>query len=516
MPLPYPIFFGVHLSFFFFLVVFFSSSHTNAGYKETPSAKYCPLRIGSRFPGVLFAPFEAEAYNQFNFLELFLEGLVSTDLLGQLQSGVASSWQIFEGGARYRFFINRHAQFHNGSPIRAQDVQYSLCQHLNPQKKSLLKNYLGLVLADLRYDPRSHSCPAVQITGSHAVDIHLKGPYPLLLSVLSHPGFGIVPDGFDGTEKIGSGPYRFDFENEKGVIFLKKASSFWGPPPEHQAISWTTFHTSEELVEALSQEKINLAFGFSLLNTKLDKISGFHKSHLGGISSVHFYLNSSRPLFKEIEFRKDFVGLLNSFKQASSFFSNMDLLLNTCLPQGLMPFWYYKRPHQHMSPSTFKQKYGFHEKNLKFLVLNHVLNPAFHENFKKKMELSGFKIMDIKTRKTSYVETIVKGQFDLLLFTFVGLGADPDAYLPGLDFGYLLNHTPAHLKIFREKLQKARFLSPPEERLDQYAKIFMEYEKQYYIVPFLQRYPPVFYSSYLSLPNFDFNNYITLRAIKTK
>ena len=54
------------------------------------------------------------------------EGLVKPDSSGELQPAVASDYRISEDATTYTFTLRDGVKFHDGSPVTAEDVKYSI------------------------------------------------------------------------------------------------------------------------------------------------------------------------------------------------------------------------------------------------------------------------------------------------------------------------------------------------------------------------------------------------------
>ncbi len=64
---------------------------------------------------------QAQGLAAVNLLRDIREGLVTFDEHGELVPGQAASWQEFDGGRRYRFYLRPEARWSNGDPVTAED-----------------------------------------------------------------------------------------------------------------------------------------------------------------------------------------------------------------------------------------------------------------------------------------------------------------------------------------------------------------------------------------------------------
>ena len=71
-------------------------------------------------------PHKAVAAGTKEVLFNVFEGLVKPDSEGNLNDAVAESHTISEDGRVYTFTLREGVKFHDGTPVTAQDVKYSL------------------------------------------------------------------------------------------------------------------------------------------------------------------------------------------------------------------------------------------------------------------------------------------------------------------------------------------------------------------------------------------------------
>ena len=64
---------------------------------------------------------QAQGLASVNLLRDLREGLVTFDQSGELVPGQASSWQVLDGGKRYRFTLRPDALWSNGDPVTSLD-----------------------------------------------------------------------------------------------------------------------------------------------------------------------------------------------------------------------------------------------------------------------------------------------------------------------------------------------------------------------------------------------------------
>jgi peptide/nickel transport system substrate-binding protein len=143
----------------------------------------------------------------------------------ELEPRLAESWTPNDDGSVWTFKIRQGVTFHDGKPLTAADVAYTLNLHADPANKGNALSAFG--------DPGGLSAGGAKAIDDATVEVTLNGPnggFPYLVSADNY-NLVIVPDGFDTTtwEKsfIGTGPWVLDtFTPQQGVTYTKNAS-YW-------------------------------------------------------------------------------------------------------------------------------------------------------------------------------------------------------------------------------------------------------------------------------------------------
>ena len=148
-------------------------------------------------------------------VQQIFEGLVALDEHNVLVPALAERWEMSTDGTNYTFYL-RPAVFHNGSPLTAADVMYSLQRLLDPSVASPG----SWVLADVAN---------MEVLDEHTVRIALKRPNSTFLSLLAMPYCSIMPEDAENpaTEPVGAGPFKFHRWHVGEKLVLHKNESYW-------------------------------------------------------------------------------------------------------------------------------------------------------------------------------------------------------------------------------------------------------------------------------------------------
>ncbi len=149
------------------------------------------------------------------------QGLTSIDRDGAVKPLLAKSWDISEDGLVYTFHLEDGVTFHDGNPLTAADVKYSLDtargeDSINAQKQLFAK------------------IASVEIVDDLTVKVSLSAPQGDFLYNMGWGDAVIVSERnaeTNGTDPVGTGPYRV-LEWVKGDhVTLVANPSYWGDAP---------------------------------------------------------------------------------------------------------------------------------------------------------------------------------------------------------------------------------------------------------------------------------------------
>ncbi|MFK3777520.1 ABC transporter substrate-binding protein [Agrobacterium sp. NPDC089420] len=152
------------------------------------------------------------------------DNLVTRDDAGTIVPQIATSWK-YNSDEEVVFQLREDVKFHDGTPLTAKDVAFSINRIINP---AFASPQLG----------QFNKITSATATGDHEVTLKTNGAYPVLLAQLVK--LSIVPqhaveakgdDAFNAAP-VGSGPYKF-VSWQKGVaVKLERNADYWGDKGE--------------------------------------------------------------------------------------------------------------------------------------------------------------------------------------------------------------------------------------------------------------------------------------------
>jgi peptide/nickel transport system substrate-binding protein len=166
---------------------------------------------------------------------------------------LAESWTVSPDGLVYEFVLRKGPRFHNGEPVTAEDVKFSLERYRGAAHKTLKANVAAVETPDARH-----------------VRVRLKKPWPDFMTFYtSATGAGwIVPKkyveqvGDEGYKKapIGAGPYRFVSFTPGVELVLEAFDQYWRKAPSVKRLVLRVIPDEATRLAALKRGEVDIAY----------------------------------------------------------------------------------------------------------------------------------------------------------------------------------------------------------------------------------------------------------------
>lgn len=151
------------------------------------------------------------------------ESLTMYDERTNVVPSLAQKWEITNGGKTYVFHLRPNVKFHNGQPLTAEDVKYSVERILNPKTASPWRDWLVSIKEVTAVDPMT-------------VRMNLDAPYPDLLGAFAAMrASGIIPKGLAEKENlkikaVGTGPFKLAEYVPQDHLTYVRNPDYWDKP----------------------------------------------------------------------------------------------------------------------------------------------------------------------------------------------------------------------------------------------------------------------------------------------
>ena len=190
------------------------------------------------------------------FMMLYaLHDAVVKPLPGQpMAPSLAESWSMSKDGLAYEFVLRKGVKFHNGEPVTAEDVKFSLERYRGGGAATLKARVAGVDVVDAQH-----------------VRIRLKQPWPDFMTFYGTPATGaawVVPKkyvekvGDDGFKRapIGAGPYRFVSFNPGVELVLEANEQYWRKPPAVKRLIFRSVPDDTTRLAMLKRGEADIAY----------------------------------------------------------------------------------------------------------------------------------------------------------------------------------------------------------------------------------------------------------------
>lgn len=199
----------------------------------------------------------AWSVNTGGVMSLVQEGLMAFDDELAVTNGVADEFEQTDP-LTYVYRIGEGVVFHDGSPVKAEDVAYSMNWHLDPANGSQMAPFYA-------------SVDAIEATGEREVTVHLKRPDAQFQYTPAHMGGFIMqkaqmeahPDDY-GTPSvlpIGTGPYRLTEFVPGERIVVEASGNYRGDAPAVGRITFLAIADQQTRLLAMRKGDIDGTFG---------------------------------------------------------------------------------------------------------------------------------------------------------------------------------------------------------------------------------------------------------------
>ncbi|HAG69900.1 MAG TPA: ABC transporter substrate-binding protein [Lachnospiraceae bacterium] len=237
-------------------------------------------------------PHKAVAAGTKEVLFNIYEGLLKPAPDGNIIPAVAESYEVSEDGTRYSFRLRNGVKFHNGEPVTAEDVKYSIEKSAGMTgDESLIPAFSLIKSVDIE-DPST-----VVITLSEG---NLEFPaYLASANAAVIPASNAAPD----TIPIGTGPYQCVSRSPQENLVMKRFDDYWGEKAYIEDVTFKIEANADSVVMDLLGGSIDM---FPRLTTsQVSQLSEDFTVYEGTMNLVQaLYLNNEYGPLKDVRVRQ--------------------------------------------------------------------------------------------------------------------------------------------------------------------------------------------------------------------
>lgn len=340
-------------------------------------------------------------------------------------SGVLAARWTRETPRRYRFFLKENVKFHDGTPLKADDVVHTFSLLMAPETKSPY----GAMLRD--------KIAQVKSRGSFQVVFTLKKPFASFLSDLELP---ILPRSATGSKSglVGTGPFRFVHSKVNEVKLAPFPGHHSGQPPAQGVVFKVVRDPNTRLLK-LRKGDVHLAIN----SVPVSKLLLFQRKPLRdrfnvvegpGLSYQYLGLNLRDPILGNVKVRRALAHAINRdvlirYRQKGHARPAVGLMApgSPYTPTGLKDYAF-----DPAEANRLLDEAGFPRKNDHRFTLHYKTTTDRHAAVQARVIRSDLARVGIEVKIRSYewgtfYEDIIKGNFQMFSLRWIGV-SDPDFY----------------------------------------------------------------------------------------
>ena len=267
--------------------------------------------------------------------KLVFSPLINYSGSGEPVPDLAENYEISKDGKIYTVNLRKDAFWHDGKPVTAEDVVFTIKTVQNPQHKSPLRaNWQGVSVEEIdqytvRFSLRTAYAPFLENLTLGIIPKHLWekiSPEQALLHELN-------------LKPVGSGPYIFDQfkQGRDGSISwyrVKRNTNYFREGPYLRKITFLFYKSEEEMLAAYQRGQIE---GFGPVTVgKVPELAPYAKVVQAAMPRLFgiFFNEKAAPLLAEKSVRRAIAHALDKKEITSSVISSGAIPVESVLPLG--------------------------------------------------------------------------------------------------------------------------------------------------------------------------------------
>lgn len=239
--------------------------------------------------------------------KLVFAGLFGYDQYNRLRSELATGWTVENGGKRYIVSLDSHASWHDGKPVTADDVVFTVTTIKNPRTRSqLYSSWAGISVAKLAVDKVAFDLPAPYAPFPHALTFGLL-PRHILATVspeqLREHSFNRNP--------IGTGPFMFNHlqiinpSESRSVLYLDANRSYIRGTPKLATFQLHVYKDHDAVKKAFEMREVTAATDVDSADlAEIARVQGEAKVARASLyNGVYAFLRNDSTILSDVQVR---------------------------------------------------------------------------------------------------------------------------------------------------------------------------------------------------------------------
>jgi len=229
--------------------------------------------------------------------ELIFDSLLQKDEHFNLRPWAAESWEVRDP-LTYVFHLRKGIRFHDGRPLGARDVKWSIDSMTD-----------GTVVSSKTATTSYQHIASIEAPDDQTVIFHMKEPDSGLPWNLSDGAMGIVPYGSDKSfsqHLVGSGPFKLVKNEQDNEVIVIRNDDYWAEKPKVERIRFAvvpdTTTRALELRKGSADVEINALTADMVRSLRSD--GGLVVEQAPGTSVQYLAFNLRDPILSDVRVRQ--------------------------------------------------------------------------------------------------------------------------------------------------------------------------------------------------------------------
>lgn len=282
--------------------------------------------IGIDSDAVALDPLRINDTLTMSILSNVYEPLVRMTNDSQIVPALATKWEVSDDGLEYVFTIRTDATFHNGDPITAEDVKYSL-------EAAIESSYTG---------PYMNFIDKVEVLDAENVKVTLQYAYAPFLALCTTYSQVVKEDFYEdgGTmmskQPIGSGPYKFVSWAQGDKIVFEAYDGYYAGEAPIKNLTYKVISNSTTAAIALETGDIDVSLNVGSADiAALEEKEGI--TLLKDPSSAFYFvgMNTNVKELSDVRVRQAIAKCINKEDMIIGALDGYGVATNTFIAEGL-------------------------------------------------------------------------------------------------------------------------------------------------------------------------------------